>query len=84
MPRHARLRLLITHEVAIVPPGGSAVYRQLTALSRSYWKEAAGHVHLLFALKQAGLYSEQRRWRLLGGRRATSPCLLHIAPGCSA
>eukprot|EP00887_Chlorella_sp_A99_P003237 scaffold9.g3237.t1 len=55
MPR----RRLLAHDAGAVPQGGSAVYRQLTCLSKSYWKEAAGHVHLLFALKQAGLYGEE-------------------------
>ena len=40
------------------PDGGSAVYAQATALTLSYWKDAAGHPFHECALKQAGLWQE--------------------------
>lgn len=55
---HHRHRRLLTHNAALVPEGGAAVYAQLTALTRSYAKDAAGHPFHLCALKQAGLYEE--------------------------
>jgi hypothetical protein len=57
MGKHRKM-LLISHEAELVPEGGSQVYRTLTALAKSYYKDAAGHVFHLFALKQAGLYGE--------------------------
>ncbi|KAI7843108.1 hypothetical protein COHA_003279 [Chlorella ohadii] len=57
MPHRHHLRLL-THDAALVPEGGAAVYAQATAFTLSYGKEPAGHFFHLFALKQAGLYVE--------------------------
>lgn len=56
MPRHRRL---LTWDTAAVPEGGAAVYAQMTALAQSWAKEPAGHIHLVVALKQAGLYGER-------------------------
>lgn len=58
--RHRRPRLL-TYDVAAVPEGGAAVYAQLSAVGLSYWKEPAGHLFHIAALKQAGLFGEPAR-----------------------
>jgi len=57
MGKHKKA-LLIGYDVELVPEGGSQVYSSLTALSKSYYKDAAGHIYHLFALKQAGLYGK--------------------------
>ncbi|KAL4443910.1 hypothetical protein ABPG75_011647 [Micractinium tetrahymenae] len=57
--RHGRHhRRLLGWEEAQVPDGGAAVYRSTTALTLSYWKDPAGHLFHLAALRQAGLYDE--------------------------
>lgn len=57
--RH-RPRRLLTWDAAAVPEGGLAVYASCSALSLSYGKDAAGHLFHLAALKQAGLFGEQK------------------------
>ena len=54
--KHKRHPRLIGYDAEAVPEGGAQVYASLTALGRSYAKDAAGHIFHLFALKQAGLY----------------------------
>ncbi|PRW60561.1 dnaJ-like protein subfamily C member 2-like [Chlorella sorokiniana] len=56
--RHRHHLRLLTHDAALVPEGGAAVYAQATAFTLSYGKEPAGHFFHLAALKQAGLYEE--------------------------
>lgn len=83
---HHRHRRLLTHNAALVPEGGAAVYAQLTALTRSYAKDAAGHPFHLCALKQAGLYGalgDQRRQQQqqpppLHAPACTHPRMLHV------
>ncbi|GAB4822471.1 hypothetical protein N2152v2_009517 [Parachlorella kessleri] len=57
MGKHKKA-LLVGYDVELVPEGGSQVYASLTALSKTYGKDAAGHIFHLVALKQAGLYDE--------------------------
>lgn len=55
---------LLCWEQAEVPEGGTAVYRSATALTLSYWKDPAGHLFHLAALRQAGLYGAPHRIHL--------------------
>ena len=48
-------RLLLKHDVSLLPDGESQYLRSLTALSKSYGKEPAGSVFHHYALLQAGL-----------------------------
>ena len=52
------MRRLLAYDAALVPEGGSVVCRPATALARSYWKDPAGHLFHLVALKQSGLFGE--------------------------
>lgn len=60
--RHGRHhRRLLGWDEAQVPEGGAAVYASATALTLSYWKDPAGHLYHLAALRQAGLYGASLR-----------------------
>ena len=81
--RHHRSRRLLTWDAALVPEGGAAVYRQATALSRTYGKDPAGHIFQLVALKQAGLWGASVCCAVLcayGGGRGRAVAVAVVLP----
>lgn len=54
-----RRRKLLTWDPTAALDGGAVVYSKLRGLTYSYWKDPAGHLFHLAALKQAGLYGKK-------------------------
>jgi hypothetical protein len=59
----SRRRRLLTWDSAAALDGGSKVYSQLIGLTYSFNKDPAGHIFHVKALKQAGLYGKQNKYK---------------------
>jgi hypothetical protein len=66
---------MLGYDASLVPDGGSAVIAKTTALSRSYGKDAAGHLFHIVALKQAGLFGAWARHRHQPGAAVRFPAV---------